>query len=257
MRQATQMANKDGPGKNADQAQAWLNQQLVANGYKTAPAGAPAPQTPSPVGGLGVGRAPEDTAGAVQNAKNASDLSYLPAQENVKVNAAVDQASRTAVATNQAKNAAEQAQQVQQKTQDAHQVIGLLDEADKILPQATGSGAGRAIDSAAATFGKSTAGAQATAQLQAIAGRLTSSVPRMQGPQSDSDVRLYQQMAGDLANPELPVATRQAASKTIRQLQMKYLDNPMGNNTVISAPYASQAPAPAAAGGNFSHLWSK
>ena len=44
----------------------------------------------------------------------------------------------------------------------------------------------------------------------------------MQGPQSDKDVLLYKQMAGDLANPQLPRETRMAAARTVRALNEKY-----------------------------------
>lgn len=51
------------------------------------------PQAAPP--GLGVGRPAEEQAGAVQNAKNASDLAYLPQTEAVKASAAVQQAGQT------------------------------------------------------------------------------------------------------------------------------------------------------------------
>jgi hypothetical protein len=44
----------------------------------------------------------------------------------------------------------------------------------------------------------------------------------MQGPQSDKDVLLYKQMAGDLANPTLPIPSRMAALRQIRRLNQKY-----------------------------------
>jgi hypothetical protein len=48
--------------------------------------------------GLGVGRPAEEQASAVQNAKNASDLTYLPQTESVKSNVAVQQAGQTVTA---------------------------------------------------------------------------------------------------------------------------------------------------------------
>lgn len=236
MAQATQMANEGGPGANAGPAQAWLTQQLAAQG-----------RIPTPVSGqgaLGVGRAPEDTAGAVQNAKNASDLSFLPQTEAIKTNAAIQQAGGSAAATTAVKNSAEQAQAFQQRQADARKTLSDLDEVDRLLPKATGGTLGRAIDTAAASVNHSTDSAKASAQLDILSGRLTSAVPRMQGPQSDRDVELYQKQAGDLANRSLPIATRQAAANELRRLQIKYLDNPYGNGS--PAP-AGQGQAPAGA----------
>ncbi len=83
---------------------------VIRNGVATAGStgGAPAraPADPS----LLVSRAPEDTAGAVQNAKNASDLAYLPQTERIKADSAVDQAGRTATAKGEAERQLDQPQ---------------------------------------------------------------------------------------------------------------------------------------------------
>jgi hypothetical protein len=113
--------------------------------------------------------------------------------------------------------------------------------ARELIPKATASGAGAMLDNAAAFFGKSTDGADAAAQLDTIAGWMTSNVPRMQGPQSDKDVLLYKQMAGDVANRNLPASRRLAALDTLEKLQGKYADI---NQSAAPAPAA----APAAAG---------
>lgn len=233
-------------GTPTDQVEAWLGQrkaEVDAHARSANP-------------GLGVSRAPEDTAGAVQNAKNASDLSYLPQTEAVKTSAAIQQAGGSAAATTAVKNQAEQGQAFQQRQADARKTLSDLDEVDKLLPKATGGAFGSAIDSAAASVNHSTDTAKASSQLDILAGRLTSAVPRMQGPQSDRDVELYQKQAGDLANRSLPIATRQAAAKELRRLQMKYLDNPYGNGSPLPAGQASAGmPSAAPAGKDFSHLW--
>lgn len=108
------------------------------------------------------------------------------------------------------------------KVSEARDVLGILDEVDKILPTATGSVAGSAVDAAAGFFGKATDGAKATAQLKTLQGALISKMPKMSGPQSDKDVQLYREMAGQVADPSLPIETRQAASKTIRMMNEKY-----------------------------------
>lgn len=110
-----------------------------------------------------------------------------------------------------------------QRTQDAKDVLGLLDEADKILPNATGGYVGMGLDAAARAFGKTTEGDAATARLSTIEGQLVGKMPKFSGPTSDRDAQLYRQAAGDLANPALPVARRQAASNTVRTLHEKAL----------------------------------
>lgn len=165
-----------------------------------------------------VGRAPEEQAAATEAAKLGVQQQYLPQELALRTDAALRQ---------EAGKAAVSAQADQNKTQvtrvrDANTALDLLTQAEVLLPNATGSLAGAAYDRGAATFGRSTQGAQATAALKAIAGQLTSKMPRMEGPQSDKDVQLYKEMAGDLANDTLPVATRQAALRQIRGLQQKY-----------------------------------
>jgi hypothetical protein len=97
-------------------------------------------------------------------------------------------------------------------------------EAMRIIDEdvATGSGAGRLRDSAFRFFGESTAGAKEAQRLKVLAGRLTASVPRMQGPQSDKDVQLYREMAGQVGDENLTVAERKAALQTVLTLIEKY-----------------------------------
>lgn len=122
------------------------------------------------------------------------------------------------------------------KVSEAKDVLGILDEVDKLLPNATGSIAGSAVDTAAGFFGKATEGGKATAQLKTLQGALISKMPKMSGPQSDKDVQLYREMAGQVADPKLPIETRQAASKTIRMMNEKYAGvAPAAENPNISS----------------------
>lgn len=109
------------------------------------------------------------------------------------------------------------------RAQGATDTLSLLDSAKQILTSgATGSRAGALRDVLAGTIGISTKGAQGTAALKPIAGLLVSKMPRMEGPQSNYDVQLYKDMAGDLANDTLPVDTRLAALEELRRLNEKY-----------------------------------
>jgi hypothetical protein len=112
-----------------------------------------------------------------------------------------------------------------QKAQDAKDAIAAIDMAEKLIDKATGSGIGSAIDTAAGFFGKSTSGAQAGAQLKAIEGDLVAKMPKMSGPQSDKDVLLYRQMAGQIGDPSVPRETKKAALLTIREIQGRYAGN--------------------------------
>lgn len=108
------------------------------------------------------------------------------------------------------------------KARDANDTLGLLAEAERLLPNATGSGVGAMADAAGAAVGYATQGSAEADQLDLIAGQLTSKVPRMEGPQSNFDVQMYRQMAGDLGNRKIPAERRMAALQKMRELAMKY-----------------------------------
>lgn len=122
-----------------------------------------------------------------------------------------------------------QSKESSQKTGDAKDVLTLLDEVDTLLPNATGSYLGAAVDQGARAFGASTAGSVATAQLKTLQGGLISKMPKMSGPQSDKDVQLYREMAGQVGDETLPIKSRQAASAMIRRLNEKYAGMPAGS----------------------------
>lgn len=122
----------------------------------------------------------------------------------------------------------------QKKVGEAKDVLGLLDQVDSLLPKATGSYLGAGVDEAFRAFGGSTEGAKATAQLKTLQGALISKMPKMSGPQSDKDVQLYREMAGQVADPTLPVDVRQAASSEIRRLNEKYAGMPEGSSKAPS-----------------------
>lgn len=104
----------------------------------------------------------------------------------------------------------------------AKRTIPLLDEADKLIDQATGSYVGAGVDLAGRAVGYSTEGAKATAKLKVLEGNLMLSQPRMEGPQSDKDTMLYKQMAGQIGDPTVPADIKKAALATIRQIHQKY-----------------------------------
>lgn len=189
-------------------------------------------QVTSPAAGLAVGRAPEEQAALTEQAKANVQLGNLPAELGLRSDAAVNQATREAQAKAEIENRAKLDAVAQARTVNADRTLNLLAEAERLIPISTGSMAGSVADQAAAAGGYATQGGQAIAQLRTIAGQLTASMPRMEGPQSDKDVQMYRDMAGDLANPNVPRETRMAALRTIRNLQQKYASRPAGGKTV-------------------------
>lgn len=107
----------------------------------------------------------------------------------------------------------------------------------------TGSGAGALTDNVLNFVGQPTASGTAAQQLEAIGGALMANVPRMEGPQSDADVRNYKLMAGNVGDRTLPVAARKAALRTVIEIQDKY------------AALNGGAPAPAPAPGGLPAGW--
>src|SRR3990167_2444092 len=118
----------------------------------------------------------------------------------------------------------------------AGKALGLIEQAEKLLGDATGSFIGTGVDFAGRSVGLSTKGAKATAQLKALEGGLMMAMPRMDGPQSDKDTALYRQIAGQIGDSTVPTSTRKAALGTIKNLHQKYAGPQQnGNNTAPSA----------------------
>ncbi len=122
------------------------------------------------------------------------------------------------------------AEERQKPVTEAKESLKLIDQAEKLLDKATGSLTGTAVDVVAGALGKSTEGAQAASKLKAIQGALVAKMPKMSGPQSDKDVLLYREMAGQVGDSTLPVETRKAALETIRQIQERYAKVPEGSS---------------------------
>lgn len=130
------------------------------------------------------------------------------------------------------KRAAEQ----EEKKKGAKEAVDLLAQAEKIIPKATGSAVGSAYDTAAGWVGHSPSGAQAAGQLKTIQGALIAKMPRMEGPQSNHDVRLYIESAGAIGDPNIPRETKLAAIKTIREIQHRYSGGAPASSGTYSDP---------------------
>jgi hypothetical protein len=131
------------------------------------------------------------------------------------------------------------------KGSNAKSVVGMLDEAEKVIDQATGSMFGSAADTVAGSVGVSTQGAQAISKLKVLQAGLMLNMPRMEGPQSDRDVQLYREAAASLGEPGVPKDTKKAALQQIRALQQKYMERAagVGSATGTATPKRKYNPA--------------
>lgn len=109
---------------------------------------------------------------------------------------------------------------------DATEALALIQTARGIIPKSTGSYLGTGVDQAARVFGASTGGDTAAAQLKALEGALVSKMPKMSGPQSDKDVLLYKQMAGEIGDPTIPQSRKIAALDVIEEIQKRHAGQP-------------------------------
>lgn len=123
---------------------------------------------------------------------------------------------------------------------------------------ATGSYFGAGLDLLGRTVGISTGGAEATAQLKTLSGQLVALMPRMEGPQSNIDVEMYKEMAGNVADPTIPIQTRLAALETIEKLNEKYkVLNSGGIPATIAKPSGNTEPLSGAQSKGFQSLIEK
>lgn len=131
-----------------------------------------------------------------------------------------------------------------QQAKDTQDIFSIINEARPLMNKATGSLLGTGVDKAVSAFGGTTEGASATAQLKALQGAIISKMPKMSGPQSDKDVQLYREMAGQIGDSTIPTAQRSAAMNTIEQLNMKYLPQAAGPGDLAQVPSGSWFRAP-------------
>jgi len=109
-------------------------------------------------------------------------------------------------------------------TSNAKENFDLLKSASTLLSSGAPSsgrfsniatGAGEAV-------GYSGKASKADARLNLLSGALTMKQPRFEGPQGVLDVVLYQKLAGDLGNANIPIATRLGNIEEMIGLQKKY-----------------------------------
>jgi hypothetical protein len=89
-------------------------------------------------------------------------------------------------------------------------------------PLPTQSFLGETKNALARVYGGSPEGAAQADQLRVLSGSLTLKMPRMEGPQSDADSKLYREMAGQIGDSSLSVQRRLAALQQVESLYRKY-----------------------------------
>ena len=86
----------------------------------------------------------------------------------------------------------------------------------------TQSYGGAAVDVLGGLIGKTPQGAAQADRLKVIGGAMVMAMPRMEGPQSDADVRLYREMAGRVGDETVSIQRRLAALDEVEKLYSKY-----------------------------------
>jgi len=126
-------------------------------------------------------------------------------------------------------------------TSNAKENFDLLKSASTLLSSEAPS-SGRLSNIVTGTgeiFGISGEASKADAQLNLLSGALTMKQPRFEGPQGVLDVILYQKLAGDLGNPNIPIPSRLATIDQMVNLQKKYY--PEGDWDSISTKTQGEA----------------
>lgn len=181
----------------------------------TTPAAAPTQTVPQKTGGSGV-----STGGAVSPAmlEQQMALSKKAAEEKIETGAVVEREKLKPGAKAEGEQVATDV-----KNQGfADRTYDLMQQINKEIVKSTGSSIGAGVDTVAAAIGKSTEGSKAISRLNVLSYNILANIPRFEGPQSDIDVQMYKQAAGDFNNRKLPVEDRLAALDALRTILQRY-----------------------------------
>ena len=116
--------------------------------------------------------------------------------------------------------------EVDKKVAQGESALDLARRAQAILPQATSGAISNLFTMATDAAGIPTNKSAADAQLQVISAGLTANVPRMEGPQSNTDLLEYKRAAANVADKNIPYQTRMKALETVISLNEKYAKTP-------------------------------
>lgn len=100
----------------------------------------------------------------------------------------------------------------------------IVDETGAVTkaPLPTQSFGGSIIDAVGGFVGKTPQGAAQADRLKVIGGAMVLAMPRMEGPQSDADTKLYREMAGKVGDDTISTERRLAALDEVEKIYSKY-----------------------------------
>ena len=174
----------------------------------------PAGTTTQKVAGGGVSTSNISPAQLEQNMA----LGKTQAQTNIETNAIVQREKLKPGAKAEGEQAA-----IDIKNQAfADRTYDLFKPINEAILKSTGSTIGAGVDTLGAVIGKSTEGSKAISRLNVLSYNILANIPRFEGPQSDIDVQMYKQAAGDFNNRKLPVEDRLAALDALRTILQRY-----------------------------------
>ena len=116
---------------------------------------------------------------------------------------------------------------LQKNVKNAKSAFNAIKDVSEILgSNAPSSGRGENIITGVREFfGRGGEASKTDAQLKVLEQQLVQQVPRFEGPQSDKDVASYKAAAGDVGNPNIPIASRMGALQVLIDLNKKYYPN--------------------------------
>jgi hypothetical protein len=157
-----------------------------------------------------------------EGAKATLDLVTIPDPKN-PANKILVQRSQVA---SQAASGTPAIVEIDKKIAQGESALDLARRAQSILPQATSGAISNLFTMATDAAGIPTNKSAADAQLQVISAGLTANVPRMEGPQSNTDLLEYKRAAANVADKNIPYQTRMKALETVISLNEKYAKTP-------------------------------
>jgi len=125
----------------------------------------------------------------------------------------------------QRKMAGTQAEALQANVKNAYEAYPVIRDIEKLLPQSSSGYTQRGWTGLTRGLGVSTDMSKADTQLDLLAPKLTMLQPRFEGPQGVLDVKLYESMAGRLADSSLPYEDRLAALEQLKNIYKRYSPN--------------------------------
>jgi hypothetical protein len=142
-----------------------------------------------------------------------------------------------------AKLVVKEIQSKREKDKQQANFMGQIKIAEVLLDlDPTSSWVGTKVDQTLGLFGGSLDSADVAKSLKNVESWMKTNVPRMEGPQSDRDVKLYGEMAADVGDSEVPLSQRKAALQTLKDLQKKYITgyyHPEFGGTRLDTPNAN------------------